>query len=222
MSDPVCSREIALASGNAHKLLEWQELLPSWRVVGLDMGGAPPESGDTFLEIALAKARYGATLQSARSWVLGEDSGLLVRALDGAPGIRSARYAGPQARDADNSLSCLKRSLRSSIVEPTFGAKLGLSRPPVRNSTPRGPCTGASQPPKPVRVASATTPCSSRKVKTDQSPSSGRVGRSLRVTGRERHHRSSNCSSSETSHRALSPRRGKGLIVARQRHMSAC
>jgi XTP/dITP diphosphohydrolase len=129
MSDPVCSREIALASGNAHKLLEWQELLPSWRVVGLDMGGAPPESGGTFLENALAKARYGATLQSARSWVLGEDSGLLVKALDGAPGIRSARYAGPQASDADNVALLLETLAAELDRRAHFRCEVGLISP---------------------------------------------------------------------------------------------
>ncbi len=126
MSDPVCSREIALASGNAHKLLEWQELLPGWSVIGLDMGGAPPESGHTFLENALAKARHGATLQATRTWVLGEDSGLLVRALEGAPGVRSARYAGPHASDADNVALLLESLAEERDRRAHFRCEVGL------------------------------------------------------------------------------------------------
>ena len=129
MSDPACSREIALASGNAHKLLEWQELLPGWCVVGLDMGGAPPESGSTFLENALAKARHGSTLQPARAWVLGEDSGLVARALDGAPGIRSARYAGPHASDADNVALLLESLAGERDRRAHFRCEVGLISP---------------------------------------------------------------------------------------------
>jgi len=59
-----------------------------------------PETGDTFMENARGKSRhYG------REWkglVLGEDSGLSVDALQGAPGVRSARFAGPEAEDRDN------------------------------------------------------------------------------------------------------------------------
>lgn len=95
-------RPIALASGNAGKAREWQELLSGWTVEPLDMSDAPEESGETFWENALAKARHGATIAPAGHWVLGEDSGLLVDALDGAPGIHSARYAGDVASDEDN------------------------------------------------------------------------------------------------------------------------
>lgn len=93
---------LALASGNAGKAREWQALLSGWTVEPLDMSGAPEEVGETFWENALAKARHGATVAPAGHWVLGEDSGLLVDALDGAPGVHSARYAGDSATDAEN------------------------------------------------------------------------------------------------------------------------
>ncbi|MGI9657962.1 MAG: non-canonical purine NTP pyrophosphatase [Gaiellaceae bacterium] len=102
MSTSAPPRSIALASGNAHKAQEWQALLPGWRVETLDMRDAPAETGHTFGANALAKARFGATVASAGGWVLGEDSGLAVATLGGAPGIRSARYAGEGATDADN------------------------------------------------------------------------------------------------------------------------
>lgn len=93
---------LALASSNAHKAREWEALLPGWHVQTLDMSGAPAESAETFAENALGKALYGTGLAPAGAWVLGEDSGLVVDALDGAPGVRSARYAGVGATDADN------------------------------------------------------------------------------------------------------------------------
>jgi XTP/dITP diphosphohydrolase len=86
---------LVLASGNAGKLRELQALLEP---LGLDLIaqsdlGIPdaPEPYDTFVENALAKARH-ASLQSGCP-ALADDSGLCVRALGGAPGVRSARYA---------------------------------------------------------------------------------------------------------------------------------
>jgi XTP/dITP diphosphohydrolase len=54
----------------------------------------PPETGGSYLDNARAKARFGRELAPPDEWVLGEDSGIEVDALDGAPGIRSARWAG--------------------------------------------------------------------------------------------------------------------------------
>lgn len=102
MSGDARARTIALASGNPHKAREWEALLPGWSVRTLDMRAAPPEAGETFWENALAKARYGAGLAEDDVWVLGEDSGLAVEALAGAPGVLSARYAGAGASDGDN------------------------------------------------------------------------------------------------------------------------
>jgi XTP/dITP diphosphohydrolase len=62
----------------------------------------PEETGSTFYENALAKARYGRAAGAPELWVIGEDSGLEVEGLGGRPGIRSARYAGPEASDEEN------------------------------------------------------------------------------------------------------------------------
>jgi len=61
---------------------------------------APEETATTFVENALAKARHGATATGLPT--IADDSGLVVDALGGAPGVRSARYAGDDASDADN------------------------------------------------------------------------------------------------------------------------
>jgi XTP/dITP diphosphohydrolase len=81
-----------LASANAHKARELERSLPGWEIGLLDAGEMPPETGSSYYENALAKARFGRAA-GARGWVLGEDSGIEVEALGGGPGIRSARWA---------------------------------------------------------------------------------------------------------------------------------
>ncbi len=82
-----------LASRNENKLRELARVLADWRLELLDASGYPPEEGATYYENALAKARHGAKF-AGEAWVLGEDSGLEVEGLAGAPGIRSARFGG--------------------------------------------------------------------------------------------------------------------------------
>jgi len=59
----------------------------------------PPETGDSYYENARAKALFGRSVGPKDAWMLGEDSGLEVDALGGAPGVRSARYA-PEGEEA--------------------------------------------------------------------------------------------------------------------------
>jgi XTP/dITP diphosphohydrolase len=93
---------VTLASGNEHKLRELRALLPEWDIEPLEGREMPGETGATFYENALEKARFARTVGPRDRWVLGEDSGLEVEGLGGAPGIRSARYAGPRASDEAN------------------------------------------------------------------------------------------------------------------------
>ena len=84
-----------LASGNAHKLEELAAALPGWELALLETGDAyPAEDGATYLDNARGKAEFGRSRAPADEWVLGEDSGIEVAALGGAPGIASARWAG--------------------------------------------------------------------------------------------------------------------------------
>jgi XTP/dITP diphosphohydrolase len=94
--------KVSFASGNRHKLRELRSLLPDWEIETLEDGAMPEETGSTFYENALAKARHGREAGAPGLWVIGEDSGLEVEGLGGRPGIRSARYAGPKASDEDN------------------------------------------------------------------------------------------------------------------------
>ena len=84
-----------LASANPHKLEELRAALPGWELELLDADAFPPEEGQTYYDNARAKARFGRMMREFDVWMLGEDSGLEVDALGGAPGIASARMAGP-------------------------------------------------------------------------------------------------------------------------------
>jgi XTP/dITP diphosphohydrolase len=90
------------ASQNEHKLRELRALFPDWEIELLEDGAMPEETGSTFYENALAKARHGRAAGAPELSVIGEDSGLEVEGLAGRPGIRSARYAGPEASDEEN------------------------------------------------------------------------------------------------------------------------
>ncbi len=92
---------LVLATRNAHKLREFERLLAGIGLVGLpDRVELPPETGETFAENALAKARAAAAATGAAA--IGDDSGIESEALGGRPGIYSARFAGPGADDAAN------------------------------------------------------------------------------------------------------------------------
>ena len=95
---------VVLASSNAGKLREFAELLAGHSIAltrQSDFGISPPaETGDTFLENALIKARNAARITGLPA--IADDSGIEVDALDCAPGVRSARYAGEDASDEEN------------------------------------------------------------------------------------------------------------------------
>lgn len=100
-SSPSIRRTVA-CTGNLHKVEELGALLPEFRFEPLEPGTVlPPEVGETFLDNARIKALAGHGMYPDH-WVLADDSGLCVDALDGAPGVRSARFAGEDATDADN------------------------------------------------------------------------------------------------------------------------
>ena len=82
-----------LASANPGKLRELRRALPGLEIEPLKADDYPPEAGETYYENARAKALFGRK-REPDAWVLGEDSGLEVAGLDGAPGIKSARFAG--------------------------------------------------------------------------------------------------------------------------------
>lgn len=103
---------LVLGTHNAKKLREMKMLLADLDIDLVSLADLPDpievdETGSTFQENAELKASEQAI--HLRQWVLGEDSGLSVDALDGAPGIYSARFSGPQATDETNNALLLEK-----------------------------------------------------------------------------------------------------------------
>jgi len=98
--------EIVIASSNLHKIREVRSILklhlPFDYLSLLDFSGyvAPEECGRSFEENALAKAVHAA--KNLKRWALADDSGLVVPALGGLPGVKSARFAGERSSDKQN------------------------------------------------------------------------------------------------------------------------
>ena len=106
--------KIVLASRNQHKIAEWQATLGKYiagiELLSLDEVGILDEieeNGTTFEENAFIKARAAAKSGYVS---IGEDSGLSVNALGGAPGVYSARYAGEHGNDAANNALLLENN----------------------------------------------------------------------------------------------------------------
>jgi XTP/dITP diphosphohydrolase len=102
---------VVIASRNRKKFIELAELLQPYNIRlfnPVDFPQAPhvEESGETFAENAALKASE--TARALGHWTLADDSGLMVDALGGAPGVYSARYAGPGATDAENNAKLLR------------------------------------------------------------------------------------------------------------------
>ncbi len=113
---------LLIASGNRHKVREIRALLEGLpaEVLGLEdlpfVPEEPEETGATFTDNALLKARYYSGF--FEGCVLADDSGLIVPALGGAPGVLSARYAGSGADDEANRRKLLESLRASGFTEP--------------------------------------------------------------------------------------------------------
>ena len=92
---------IVLATRNEHKLREFRQLLAPHELVALPEDvELPPETGETFE--ANAEVKAAAACAATGEVAIADDSGIEARALGGAPGVRSARFAGEGASDEDN------------------------------------------------------------------------------------------------------------------------
>jgi XTP/dITP diphosphohydrolase len=106
---------LLLATRNEHKRREFARLLPGFQVDALPAEvELPPEEGQTFAENALAKARAAAAATGRAT--IAEDSGIEAAALGGAPGVRSARYAGEGATDEENLHKLLREAPPGSAL----------------------------------------------------------------------------------------------------------
>jgi XTP/dITP diphosphohydrolase len=115
---PAAPRSLLLATTNAHKAREIAAIL---RPFGFEVEAprALPEvveDGETFLENAVKKA--AAAADALGRPVLADDSGLVVGALGGEPGVRSARYAGPHATDEQNNARLIAELARRGLLDP--------------------------------------------------------------------------------------------------------
>lgn len=113
---------VVLASTNEGKMRELRALFPEWDIEPL-AADYPEETGETFYDNAHAKTRFARSVAPGEIPVLGEDSGLEVDALGGRPGVRSARFAGPDATDEDN-VDLLLRELEGVPDEARGGRYL--------------------------------------------------------------------------------------------------
>jgi len=106
----MAEKKLVLASNNCKKIAEIQNILASTNIIVLSQSSVGveeiPEDGLSFVENALIKARHAAKVSGLPA--IADDSGLEVDALNGAPGIYSARYAGDNASDADNNKKLLE------------------------------------------------------------------------------------------------------------------
>lgn len=126
---------LVLGTHNRQKVAELLELLAPLGIRLTTLADEPQaladvaETGHTFAENAVIKAT--AQARRLQAWVLGEDSGIVVDALDGRPGVYSARYAGPQATDAANNQKLLDELAHTPTERRTahYVCELALSDP---------------------------------------------------------------------------------------------
>jgi len=139
-------KKIVAATGNAHKLQEIRAILSGWEIISQsDAGycGEVEETGETFLENALIKAR--AVCNGTGLPALADDSGLCVEALGGAPGVHSARYAstdGHNADDAKNRARLLQELNGIDDRRAYFASAVALVFPDGACMTAEGRCYG--------------------------------------------------------------------------------
>lgn len=138
---------LVLATHNDNKLRELASMLSDCpvRVRGIgSFPGAPTveELGETFAENAVLKAQAAA--QHTGLWAMADDSGLEVDALDGRPGVYSARLAGPDATDADNNAKLLRLLADVPAVRRTarFRCAIALASPDGDVFVEEGVCEG--------------------------------------------------------------------------------
>lgn len=136
---------IVLATRNQGKVRELQEMLKDFPVEIRslsDFGPLPEvvEDGATFDDNAYKKASF--TAKALGLPAISDDSGLVVAALEGAPGVHSARYAGPQASDADNIAKLLREMARVTDRRAAFECVISLAVPSGPALTYEGRCEG--------------------------------------------------------------------------------
>jgi XTP/dITP diphosphohydrolase len=132
---------MVLASHNRHKAEELTRLLDGFEIEPYT-GVLPPETGTTFRANALIKARHVHVTAGGGVWVRADDSGIAAVALDGAPGVYSARFAGPDADDAANLAKLLADVSAHDDRRVSYVAELVAIDPEGRELHGRGELRG--------------------------------------------------------------------------------
>ena len=135
----IMKKTIVVASNNAHKLREIAQIFPEYEIVSQREAGfnaEVEETGLTFEENALIKAR--AACNALGLPVLADDSGICVEALDGAPGVYSARYCGWHADDKSNRTLLLKNMEGKDNRTAYFCSSIALVFPDGTELTAEG------------------------------------------------------------------------------------
>ena len=140
--------ELVVASKNIHKIREFRSMLKEYKqfdvlsLLDFPSYQPPEEEGSSFEEIASNKALHAA--KALNCLTLADDSGLIVPALQGAPGIYSSRYAGDLATDAENRHKLLKEM--QHITEPQrqgyFECWIAIASPEGIKKCVKGLCEG--------------------------------------------------------------------------------
>jgi XTP/dITP diphosphohydrolase len=131
---------LVLATRNAHKAREFATLLAPHEVVALpDDVVLPPETGETFLDNARVKALTAARATGLHA--IADDSGIEAQALGGAPGVRSARFAGEAASDQENLDKLLRDAPEGSALAYVCALVLADPDGGVAHAV-EGRCTG--------------------------------------------------------------------------------
>ncbi|PID77360.1 MAG: Non-canonical purine NTP pyrophosphatase [Deltaproteobacteria bacterium] len=136
---------IILATSNQNKVKEFQKMLGDFDIEIKSIGDfpnlpQPVEDGETFDDNAYIKASHAAKILGLPA--IADDSGLVVEALDGAPGVYSARYAGEDATDDDNCQKLLKEMENHRNRKAKFVCNLSIAVPSGPALTYEAECEG--------------------------------------------------------------------------------
>ena len=151
---------IVLATGNRHKVAELAPMLAGADVGAAPEGFDPEETGVTLFQNAWIKAAALRDRVDAETLVMADDSGLVVHALGGRPGVFSSRYAGPDATFADNNRRLLEELEGVEDRSANFVCVLVALADDGTMLVAGGSCPGTIAPAMRGGRASATTRCS--------------------------------------------------------------
>ena len=132
--------KLIVATHNQNKIREIGEILPGWQISAVD--SAAEETENTFSGNALLKAR-ALSPRFPGAWILADDSGLEVAALDGAPGVLSARYAGEDGNTPKNNALLLKNLTGITDRRARFSCAIALIAPDGSEHVFEGHCPGS-------------------------------------------------------------------------------